>query len=163
MNDREKHPHPDHHDEHEHEHDHKKKKKKEKRGRRHGGLVLFLLLALIILIALVWFFRNGFGLGAGSGDGQSGTNPSDTSSVSADNSSAQNSDITQIRIEKNDIYIGSELCADENVLKERVIAAGSGKKYELVHGSAIKETYDKVKQVMLELKDALDLNVNFNE
>ncbi|MDE7229763.1 MAG: hypothetical protein K2N56_04715 [Oscillospiraceae bacterium] len=162
MND--KHPHPDHHDDHEHDHDHKKKKKKEKRGRRHGGLVLFLLLALIILIALVWFFRNGFGLGPGTGDQTGTSNPSDASTpVSSDNSTGYNSDITQIRIEKNDIYIGSELCADENVLKERVIAAGSGKKYELVHDSAIKETYDKVKQVMLELKDALDLDVNFNE
>lgn len=155
MSDKEKHgPHGDpHHDDHDHDH-----KKKKKRGR--GGLVLFLLILLVILLALMWFFRNGFGLGKGDG-GNSDAGGSGTSSVS-DTSSDFNSDITEIRVDQNDIYFGSDKCADENDLKEKITAAGEGKKYKLVHETALEETYNKVRQVLSELKDVLKLEVDFN-
>lgn len=145
----------------------KKKKKKEKKHRRRRGPVLFLILIIVILLALIYFFRDGLGLGGngngtGSGDSVSDTS-SDPSDQSSEISSEQSSDITEIRIEQEAIYIGSELCKDENDLKEKITAAGSGKKYVLIHDTAIKETYDKVKPMLLELKDALELEINFNE
>lgn len=162
MSDKEKHgPHDDPHHEHDHHDDHKKKKKKRRGG---GGLVLFLILLLIILLALMWFFRNGFGLGQGTGDSNTGTNDSSNTTSSSSNISAEPvSDVTEIRIDQNDIFIGSEKCADEQDLKNKITDAGSGKKYKLEHKTAIEETYNKVKQVLLELKDALNLEIDFNE
>lgn len=168
MKDKEKHahhddPHHDHHDEHEHDHDHEhdhKKKKKKKRGS--GGLVLFLVLLLIILLALMWHFRDEFGLGKGSGD-KTGTDDTSTSTVnSSDTTPEFNSDVTVIRIEQNDIYFGSEKCADIDELKEKITAAGSGKKYKLEQ-TALEDTYNKVREVLLELKGALDLEIDFGE
>lgn len=160
-------PHPD--DPHQGDHHHNEKPKKEKRRRRRPGLVLFLLLFIVILLALIWFFRDGFGLGGGSGGRgtPSGTNnSSNTSSSSADSSDASSdnvSEITEIRIVENDIYIGSEKCADANDLKDKLTARGKDKKYKLVHDTAIKETYDKVKEILLGLKDSLGIEVDFNE
>lgn len=145
------------------------KPRKEKKRRRRPGLVLFLILLIVILCALIWFFRDGFGLGGGSGSGQSGTNNDSSgtpSAVTSDTTSSapdKNLEITEIRIVENDIYIGSEKCADENDLKDKLTALGREKKYKLIHDTAIKETYDKVKAVLLELKDSLDLDISFNE
>lgn len=143
------------------------KPRKEKKRRRRPGLVLFLILLIVILAALIWFFRDGFGLG-GSGSGSGTNNNSEgasntVSSVNSDSSPDRNLEITEIRIVENDIYIGSEKCADENDLKEKLTALGRDKKYKVIHDTAIKETYDKVKTVLLELKDSLGLEINFNE
>lgn len=145
-----------------------KKPRKEKKRRRRPGLVLFLILLLVILVALIWFFRDGFGLGGGNGT-QSGTNNNSegvSNTVTSDTSESapdKSLEITEIRIVENDIYIGSEKCVDENDLKDKLTALGKDKKYKVVHDTAIKETYDKVKTVLLELKDSLGLEINFNE
>lgn len=144
----------------------RRKKKKEKKHRRRRGPVLFLILIIIILLALIYFFRDGLGLGGngkGTGSGDSTSETASDPSQSSEISSEQNADVTEIRIEQEAIYIGSELCKDENDLKEKITAAGKGKKYVLIHDTAIKETYDKVKPMLLELKDALELEIDFNE
>ncbi len=143
------------------------KPRKEKKRRRRPGLVVFLILLIVILAALIWFFRDGFGLGKGNGT-QSGNNNSEgvSNSVTSDASSSEpdkSLQITEIRIVENDIYIGSEKCVDENDLKDKLTERGKNMKYKLIHDTAIKETYDKVKNVLLELKDSLDLDINFNE
>ncbi len=168
MKDKEKRPPHDNHDPHDTppgdpDCDCKKKKKKERKHRRRRGPVLFLILIIIILLALIYFFRDGLGLGGNGRGTGSGDSVSDPSEQSSKISSEQSSDVTEIRIEQEAIYIGSELCKDENDLKEKITAAGSGKKYVLIHDTAIKETYDKVKPMLLELKDALELEIDFNE
>ena len=148
-------------------HDHHEKPKKEKRRKRHGGLILVLILIIVILILFLLLF-NPFGWGGGSGffgnkGNESGDNTgSSTSSVISDTSS-EISDTVIIRISENTITIDDEECADENALKEKVIAINTAKKYELDHSTAIKETYDKVKAVLTELQDALNIEVNYNE
>ena len=151
MNDKERRPDPnDHHDDH---HDHKKKKKK-----RRGGLILFLLLIIVILLALLWFGTGGFGL-----MGKNNSANNNTSNSENDANTDFNSDITEIRIEQNDIYLGSEKCVDVNDLKEKITSAGSGKKYKLEHKTAIEDTYNDVRNVLTELRDALDLEIDLNE
>ena len=147
-------PPPPPHDDH---HDHKKKKKKH----GHAGLILFLVLIIIILAALIWFFRDGLGFGKGNGDdpGNSGNSQSSTSETSSDFVS----DVTEIRIDQNDIYFGNEKCDSTDALKDKITAAGSGKKYKLEHKTAIEETYNDVKKVLVELRDALDLEIDLNE
>lgn len=160
MKDKEKHshhddPHHDHHDDH--EHDHKKKKKR----RKSGGLVLFLLLLLIILLALIWFFRNGFGLGKGSGgDSGSGGSSSVTDDTGSDTSTEFNSDVTVIRVEWDKIYFGTELCADIEDLKNKIMDAGEGKKYKL-ESNATEEIDAEVRNVLTELKETHKLEIDF--
>ncbi len=137
----------------------KGKRKKEKRHRRRRGPVLFLILIIIILLALIYFFRDGLGLG---GNGK-GTGSGDSTSDTSSDSSGQAENITEIRIDDKVIYIGSERCTDENDLKEKIIASGKGKKYVYIHETAIKETHEKVKAVLLDLRDALELDIDFNE
>ena len=155
------------HDHHEPPHDPHDKPKKEKHRKRHGGLILVLILVIIILLLVLLLF-DPFGWGGGSGffgnkGNESGDNTgSSTSSVISDTSS-EISDTVIIKISENTITIDGEECADENVLKEKVIAISTAKKYELEHSTAIKETYDKVKAVLTELQDALGLEINYNE
>lgn len=150
-------PHNDHHD------DDKKKKKKKKRGK--GGLIIFLLIIIIILIALIVFGKGGL-FGGGDGNG-SGDNAKDNSSYSSQNSSNESSsdfvsDVTEIRIDISDIYFGDEKCTDVEDLKNKIVNAGSGKKYTLNHETAIEETYNEVRKVLTELKEA-DLGIDFSE
>lgn len=144
----------------------KKPKREKKRGRRHGGLIIVLLLIIIILILLLVLF-NPFGWGGGSGFGfGKGNNSSDEgsgSSVNLPDSSGAVSDIVTIEIKDNSITIDGEACADENVLKDKVTDIGTAKKYVLIHDTAIKETYDKVRAVLVELRDALGIEVDLNE
>lgn len=157
----------DHHDNREHrEPPHEEHERKPKRRRRrHGGLILILLLIIIILILILVLF-NPFGWGGGSGFlGNSGSNSGDNSStvsVESDTSS-EVSDTIVIKIDENTILIDGEECADENALKEKITDIGTTKKYELDHSTAIKETYDKVKNVLTELHDALNIEVDYNE
>lgn len=156
-------------DNHNGHHEHHNKPKKEKHHRRrHGGLILVLILIIVILILFLLLF-NPFGWGGGSGffgnkGNESGDNTgSSTSSTVISDTSSEVSDTVIIKITENTITIDGQECADENVLKEMVMAIGTNKKYELDHSAAIKETYDKVKTVLTELQDALNIEVNYNE
>lgn len=159
------------HDQHSHNeppHEHHEKPKKEKhRRKRHGGLILVLILIIVILILFLLLF-NPFGWGGGSGflgnkGNESGDNTGSTTSSVISDTSSEISDTVIIKISENTITIDGEECADENALKEKVMTIGTSKKYELDHSTAIKETYDKVKAVMTELQDALNIEVNYNE
>lgn len=152
-------PPPPHGDPHHDDHGHNHKKKKKHRG---GVIILILVIVIIILAALIWFFRDGLGFGKGN-DNDSGNSGSSNSISDSSNSSDFVSDVTEIRIEQNDIYFGSDKCADTNDLKDKLTSAGSGKKYKLEHKTAIEETYNEVKNVLIELRDALDLEIDFNE
>lgn len=145
-------PHDDHHD---------YKKKKKKHG--HAGIIILLVLIIIILAALLWFFRDGLGFGKGNGDDSGNSGSGNSQSSSSDTSSDFVSDITEIRIEQNDIYFGDKKCDSTDALKDKITAAGSGKKYRLEHKTAIEETYNEVKKVLVELRDALDLEIDLNE
>lgn len=153
--------HNDHHDHHE------KPKKEKRRKKKHGGLILVLILVIIILLFVLLLF-DPFGWGGGSGffgnkGSESGDNTGSTTSSVISDTSSEMSDTVIIRISENTITIDGEECADENALKEKVIAISTAKKYELDHSTAIKETYDKVKAVLTELQDALNIEVNYNE
>ena len=156
MNDNERRPAPPPHDDH---HDHKKKKKKNKRT----GIILFLVLIIIILVALIWFFRRGFGLG-GSGSGNDSGNSGSTPEVSStDTNSDFDPDITEIRIDEENIYFGDEKCADIDDLEQKITNAGSGKKYKLNSDKAIQSTYKDVEDLLIKLRDALDLEVDLSK
>lgn len=152
-------------DEHRDPHEKHEKPKKEKRRRRHGGLIFILILIIIILILILVLF-NPFGWGGGSGFfGGQGDNSGNSGSSSSSSSeiSSEISDTVIIKIDENTITIDGEPCADENALKEKITDIGASKKYSLDHSTAIKETYDKVKAVLVELQDALGIEVDFNE
>lgn len=155
----------DPHDPHDHPDPHKKPKK-EKRRRRHGGLIFTLILIITILILILVLF-NPFGWGDGSGffggKGDSSGESGGSSSSSSSEISSEISDTVVIKIDENTITIDGKPCADENALKEMITAIGTSRKYSLDHSTAIKETYDKVKAVLVELQDALGIEVDFNE
>ncbi len=143
--------------------EHERKPRRERHRRRHGGLIFTLILIIIILVLILVLF-NPFGWGSGSGFfGNSGTGSDNSSSLAISDTSSEISDTVLIKIEESTITIDGEICADENELKEKVIAIGTEKKYELDHSTAIKETYDKVKAVLTEVQDALNIEVNYNE
>lgn len=143
---------------------HEPPRKEKKKHRRRGGGILILLLLLIIAILILLFF-NPFGWGNGGAFGlggqQNSSNSSDNSSAVSDSSESV-TDTVMIKIENEDIYFDGELCT-ESELREKVIALGTEKKYELEHSLAIKSTYDSVTALLTELEDALGITVNYNE
>ena len=146
--------------------------KKKKTGAAAGTLVLAGLLALVL-----GFGAFGPGFGGGNGDGTgSGTSspdaaafaPSSVSSVSVSSvpSSASAPDeasterqVSVIRIEGNEIFFDDTLCADENELRDLILPLGADRTYEFYYNDAIKGTYDKVRTVLTELSEALDLTI----
>lgn len=137
----------------------REEKPKRRRRRFPFGLFLFLLLALIVAALIIFkpFGGNGFGLGGG----DSRSSGSVSGSVPESDSSESNTAI--IRIDGNDIFLDGEQCENAAALKDKITALGTKKDYELDHSSAIKSTYDEVKQVLSELENALDIKVNYNE
>ena len=145
-----------------HNEPHDKKPPKEKRRRRRGlPVLLLLLLILALIIALLIIFKpfgsGGFGFGPG---GESGSNSQNSSAVSSEESQTN---IAVIRIDGNDIFLDGEKCASVDDLKNKVTEIAKDKDYELDHSTAIKSTYDEVKQMLTGLEDALNIKVNYNE
>lgn len=138
-----------------------KREKNEKKPKKRRKGLLFLIIVLIIVIAALGLWK-GLGLGSGSGGGSgSGDNSaSDFEVVSTEEDSGR---FSVIRIMENDIYLDDVKLTDAAELKEKITAAGSGKSYRLVHDTAIKDTYDKVKNVLSEVQDALKLEIDYNE
>ncbi|MCM1164423.1 MAG: hypothetical protein NC299_00225 [Lachnospiraceae bacterium] len=141
------------------------REEKPKRRRRRAPVILFLILLLLIIIVVLLVFKpfGGSGLGLGgngsSGDSQGSSSASD--SVSEPESSQ--SGVAVIRIDGTDIFLDGEKCESADALKEKITALGTKKEYELDHSTAIKATYDEVKQVLAELENALDIKVDYNE
>lgn len=136
-----------------------------KRRRRRAPVMLILLLLLIAIIALLLYFKpfglggGGFGLGGNGGSGSDGNSDAPAS----DSSESEVSNTAVIRIDGNDIFLDGEKCADAAELEDKITAIGNAKDYELDHSTAIKSTYDEVKQVLAELENALDIKVDYNE
>ncbi|MCH5324638.1 MAG: hypothetical protein J1E39_05420 [Eubacterium sp.] len=139
-------------------------KRKEKKKRKKRGKGIFIFLLLLIIAALVFMFFNPFGWGGGGAFGLGSQNDSSSSSDSsaAADSSEPETDKVIIKIEDEDIYFDGELCTEAE-LKEKIIALGTEKSYELEHPRAIKSVYDSVKSVLAELEDSLGITVNYNE
>lgn len=138
---------------------HGKKEKKPKKPRRKG--LLFLIIVLIVVIAALGLWK-GLGLGAGSGGGP-GSGDSSSGDSEVVSTSEDSGGVSVIRITENDIYLDDVKLMDAAELKEKITAAGNGKSYKLVHDTAIKDTYDKVKNVLSEVQDALKLEIDYNE
>lgn len=140
---------------------------KPKRRRRRAPVLPILLLLLVVIIALLLYFKpfgGGLGFGGGGGtDGDSGSAPVSGSSDISDSSDSEVSNIAVIRIDGNDIFLDGEQCENAAALKDKITSIGTQKEYELDHSTAIKSTYDEVKQVLGELENALDIKVNYNE
>lgn len=122
-------------------------------------VILLLVLLLAVIIAVLFFTGilggGGFGLGGG-GNSENVNGGSDTSAVE------ETSNIISVRIEESSIYLGDELCADKEELKQKIIDIGNTKEYELIHDNAIKSVYDEVIEVLSELETALELKINYN-
>lgn len=134
------------------------------RRRRRGlpiGLLFVLLLAVLIAILVIFkpFGGDGFGIGGGNSGGSSSSDVSGSAPVS----DSSESNIAVIRVDGNDIFLDGEKCENAAALKEKITAIGTNKDYSVDHSSAIKSTYDEVKQVLDELENALDIKVSYNE
>lgn len=148
--------------------------KKKKAGTAVGALALAGLLALALRSGS---FGPGFGGGNGEGIGSGASSPdaaafapSSVSSVSVSSvpssASASAADetpgkpqISVIRIEGSEIFFDDTPCTDENELRDLILPLGTGRTYEFYYNDAIKGTYDKVRTVLTELSEALDLTI----
>ncbi len=132
--------------------------KKENKGKANFGWVLTLLVIIIAVLAFLFFFGEG---GFGGFGGEGGAGNSETSDVSG--SASDELAVVVIEIKENTILIDGESVSDENALKEKITETGTSKRYELVHDTAIEDTYRKVYDVLKELEGVLDIEVNYNE
>ena len=151
--------------------------KKKKAGAAAGTLALAGLLALALKSGS---FGLGFGGGNGDGTGAGTSSPeaaasapssvssgsvssvsvsSAPSSASAPDEAPAEPQISVIRIEGNEIFFDDTLCADENELRDLILPLGADRTYEFYYNDAIKGTYDKVRTVLTELSEALDLTI----
>lgn len=143
---------------------HGKPPRAEKHRRRRTPVLPVLVLLLIVLIALLVYFKPfGGGFGFGGGGETNGSPESGGASDSADISDSETSNIAVIRIDGNDIFLDGEQCESADALKDRITAVGTQKEYKVDHSTAIKSTYDEVKQVLSGLENALDIKVDYNE
>ncbi len=143
------------------------RREKPKRRRRRFPFLLFLILLLVIVIALLIYFKpfggNGFGVGGNGGESGSQSGSAVESVPESDSSSSSESTVAVIRIDGTDIYFDGEKCENVSALEDKITSVGTNKSYEIDHSTAIKSTYDEVKQKLSELEDALDIKVNYNE
>lgn len=126
-------------------------------------IVVFVL--VVALIGGTVFGLKSCSTGGGSGEGIGiGAGTPATESIASGSDSPENTQAAEakaeIKIEDDKIYFDGELCADENDLKDKITAMGTQKEYYFIHDKAIKATYDQVNDVLLDLKDALDITVH---
>lgn len=113
-------------------------------------------LALIAVIP----FCHGSGNGSGSAsEGSASVNiPSQTEVPETE--APEEDKISEILIEGDKIYFDGDLCADEDELKQKITDIGTDREYNFKYDNAIKGTYDKVEQILIDLEDALNIKVN---
>lgn len=103
----------------------------------------------------------GIGIGTHFGGGNGDGSGSDTAPESSVCESASIEDqVSEIRIEKNDIYFEEELCENVDDLKQKIIDYGTTREYVFVYEKAIKATYDEVNEALSELESALGITIN---
>ncbi|MDE6733608.1 MAG: hypothetical protein K2J77_12145 [Oscillospiraceae bacterium] len=141
--------------------------KHERRRRRGGrGVIVFLILLVLLIAAGYILWQNGFfsfGKGNGDGEGSGSAVVSNSAATSEEISAEPESTIIEIKIDNNKIYFDGAEVASAEELKNKITEIGDKKTYNLVHETAIKATYDEVKEVLVELERALSIKVNYND
>lgn len=124
------------------------------------GKLIALLLVVVALGLTIKFvsFSLPFGIRAAGGGAEDGSTVGVDMPLDPDSSEETN--ISEIRIEENDIYFDNELCADENELKQKITDIGASREYTFVYDNALKSTYDKVNSVLSELETTLDITID---
>ncbi len=132
---------------------------KENKGKKkHFGWIILLLVIILAVLAFLFFFGKG---GFGGSGGEGGAGNSDTSGVSGN--ASDELEVVKIEVKENTILVDGEPVADENALKEKITETGTSKQYELIHETAIEDTYRKVYNVLKDLEGVLNIKVNYNE
>ena len=133
-------------------------------GKVIGGIFSVIALGAIIFIIgskLGWF---NLSLRGGNGDGDgSGTAASASDSIPAQSNSSdvsENDKVSEIRIERNEIFFDDEPCKNIDDLEQQIIKIGTDHEYTFVYDNALKGTYDEVWAMLSDLKDALGITVN---
>lgn len=124
-----------------------------------GKLIALLLAAIALVLAIKFIFLN-FPFGTGAGGGGTDDGSAVSVDIPLDPDSSDETNISEIRIEENDIYFDNELCADENELKQKITDIGASREYTFVYDNALKSTYDKVNSVLSELETTLDITID---
>lgn len=128
------------------------------------GKIIGVVAALVLLIGGSFFGCSFFGHGSGDGSGQASEGSASVSILpqtdSSETDTPEEDTIAEILIEGNKIYFDDELCVDENDLKQRITQYGTDREYNFKYDNAIKGTYDKVEQILLDLENALNIKVN---
>lgn len=125
-----------------------------------GKFIALILVVVIVIGGGIGSFTL-FGIGNGNGSGAGSENSTSTSKNISDKSdSPEENHVSEIRIDKDKIYFDNELCSDENELKQKMTDIGTKQEYIFTQNHAIKGTYDKVNDILIELENALDITVN---
>lgn len=124
------------------------------------GKIIAVILAAILAIGGGIGGCSFLNRGNGTGDGtDTNSPPSVSESEPVDSNLVEEDNISEIRIEIDKIYFDDQLCTDENELKQRITDIGTEREYIFIHENAIKGTYDKVNEVLSELKNALNITI----
>lgn len=128
------------------------------------GITIVIILGLVGVLGL-----NHFGLFSLFGDGAGGTR-GPGNSVASEDPKQENTDplpkpteeshISEILIEGDQIYFDGELCASADILKQNITRIGTEKEYQFTYTNAIKGTYDEVNAVLADLKNVLGIIVH---
>lgn len=128
-----------------------------------GSIAILLVVGGAVLSNTVFPGLPGFHFGSGAGDSSDAVpehSGSTSSSISVSIDLPKSNEVSEIRIDGNEIYFDNELCEDENDLKQKIIDIGSEREYTFVYDNAIKLTYDKVDKVLSGLESTLDVIIN---
>ena len=128
------------------------------------GKIIGIAVALVLLMGGSFFGCSFFGHGSGNGSGQASEGSASVSVLPqtevSETDTPEEDKISEILIEGDKIYFDDELCADENDLKQKITQYGTDREYTFEYDNAIKSTYDKVEQILIDLEDALNITVN---
>lgn len=117
-----------------------------------------------LVIVGLFFGAKGIGFGGGNGIGIPAFNP--IVETADDNTDKNDETVAIIKVEETNITVDGEKCANVEELKDKISkinAKGEVKKYIFEHEYAIKATYDEVKKALIDLEEALNLTIDYNE
>lgn len=128
------------------------------------------IVVIVIIVGTVGILGlNHFGIFSFLGDGGGGTR-GPGSSVASEDPKHENTDplpepteeshISEILIEGDQIFFDGELCASADILKQNITRIGTEKEYQFTYTNAIKGTYDEVNAVLTDLKNVLGIIVH---
>jgi len=128
---------------------------------RKGIIGPILVLVIGAFVAITFVIPN-IHFGRGTGDGRDMASGSSVSaSAPSELDTSEETGTSEIRVKGNEIFFDDVRCTDENELKQKITDIGAEREYVFVDDYAIKSTYDKVDEVLTELKNALDINIKY--